>query len=215
MSIAHATQAPPFELTGVDGSTHRLDDYRDAPALAVEGVPLLQRAQQHQGARDPKRHAEDEAGAPAPAERQREAEAERRRDRHLPDGAGDRDRADREQILEREMQADAEHQQDHADLGELRRKRLVGGTRPAFQDEELVSGIADLQVLVGVDDLADADEAVDRWIEPGVAAGAANIRALRIEVEAQSDVPERDQPGLVRRKRVARVVELRNAGPSP
>jgi hypothetical protein len=37
-------------------------------------------------------------------------------------------------------------------------------------------------------------------------------RALRIEIEAVSDMPERDQPGLARRKRVSRVVELRNSG---
>jgi hypothetical protein len=38
---------------------------------------------------------------------------------------------------------------------------------------------------------------------------------LRIELEAWSDVPERGQPGLVRRKRAHRVVELRNAGLQP
>ena len=94
----------------------------------------------------------------------------------------------------------------------LRRKRLVGGTRPAFQDEELVSGIADMQVQLGLDDAADTDIAVDRWITPGEPLDGAIARALRIELEAVSDVPERDQPGLARRKRVSRVVELRNAG---
>lgn len=98
------------------------------------------------------------------------------------------------------------------DWPSLRRKRLVGGTRPAFQDEELVSGIADLQILLGVDDATDADYAVDRWIPPGEAMNGATPRALRVELEAVSDVPERDQPGLARRKRVSRVVELRNAG---
>ena len=98
------------------------------------------------------------------------------------------------------------------DWPSLRRKRLVGGMRPAFQDEELVSGIADLQVLVGLDEAADADGAVDRWIRPGEAMNGATPRALRIELEAISDVPERDQPGLARRKRVSRVVELRNSG---
>lgn len=100
------------------------------------------------------------------------------------------------------------------DWPSLRRKRLVGGTRPAFQDEELVSGIADLQVLLGLDDPLDADGAVDRWIRPGEPANGATLRALRIELEAVSDVPERDQPGMARRKRVSRVVELRNAGAS-
>jgi hypothetical protein len=97
----------------------------------------------------------------------------------------------------------------------LRRKRLVGGTRPAFQDEELVSGITDLQVRVGLDDPADADETVDRWITPGDPAGTGTPRALRIELEAISDVAEPALAGANRRKRVSRVVELRNAGASP
>lgn len=35
MTLALATQAPPFDLPGVDGATHSLDDYAEAPALAV------------------------------------------------------------------------------------------------------------------------------------------------------------------------------------
>jgi len=97
----------------------------------------------------------------------------------------------------------------------LRRKRLVGGTRPAFQDEELVSGISDLQVRIGLDDPADADAAVDRWIAPGEADAGGVPRALRIELEAVSDIAEAGLPGTNRRKRVARVVELRNGGASP
>lgn len=101
------------------------------------------------------------------------------------------------------------------DWPSLRRKRLVGGTRPAFQDEELVSGIADLQIAVGLDDPADPDAAVDHWVLPGDAAWIGTPRALRIELEARSDVTERDQPGFSRHKRAARVVELRNTGLQP
>jgi hypothetical protein len=101
------------------------------------------------------------------------------------------------------------------DWPSLRRKRLVGGTRPAFQDEELVSGIADLQIAIGLDDPADADASVDHWVRPGDPAWNGVPRALRIELEARSDVVERDQPGSSRHKRVARVVELRNAGLQP
>jgi hypothetical protein len=101
------------------------------------------------------------------------------------------------------------------DWPSLRRKRLVGGTRPAFQDEELVSGIADFQVSFGLDDPADADGAVDRWIDPGEPVADGLLRALRIELEAVSDVPERDQPALFRRKRASRVVELRNVMVAP
>jgi peroxiredoxin len=35
MTIALATEAPPFDLPGVDGRRHALDDYADKPALAV------------------------------------------------------------------------------------------------------------------------------------------------------------------------------------
>jgi peroxiredoxin len=35
MTIALATEAPPFDLPGVDGAQHSLDDYADKPALAV------------------------------------------------------------------------------------------------------------------------------------------------------------------------------------
>lgn len=35
MTIALATDAPAFELPGVDGQQHSLDDYADKPALAV------------------------------------------------------------------------------------------------------------------------------------------------------------------------------------
>ena len=45
--------------------------------------------------------------------------AEQRRDHALADGAGHRDASHRQQLLDMELQADAEHQQDHADLGEL------------------------------------------------------------------------------------------------
>ncbi len=97
----------------------------------------------------------------------------------------------------------------------LRRKRLVGGTRPAFQDEELVSGITDMQIEIGVDDPADADTAVDHWLRPDEIRPGIAPRALKLEFEARSDVPEPAEPGMNRRKRVARVIELRNHGARP
>ena len=48
-------------------------------------------------------------------------------DDDLDDRAGHGDARHRHQVLEREVQADAEHQQDHADLGELAGQRGVGG----------------------------------------------------------------------------------------
>lgn len=75
----------------------------------------------------------------------------------------------------------------------LRRKRLVGGSRPSFQDEELVGGISDLQIEIAT----------------------GNPRLLRLTLEAQSDIPEPSQPQGSRRKRISRLVEVRNSGPTP
>jgi peroxiredoxin len=35
MTLTLTTEAPPFDLPGVDGRNHSLDDYADSPALAV------------------------------------------------------------------------------------------------------------------------------------------------------------------------------------
>lgn len=72
----------------------------------------------------------------------------------------------------------------------LRRKRLVGGARPAFQDEELVTGVEDLQVEIGLDDSTDPDDAVDRWITPGEPVSGSTPRAVRLWLRARSELPE-------------------------
>ena len=111
-------------------------------------------------------------------------------------------------------------------LPSLRRKRLVGGARPAFQDEELVTGVEDLQVEFGLDDHDDADDAVDRWVTPAAIPADDTPRAIRLWIRARSDTPE--NPAVVlpaitysnrataaistrfRRKLASRVIELRN-----
>lgn len=113
----------------------------------------------------------------------------------------------------------------------LRRKRLVGGTRPAFQDEELVTGIEDLQVEIGLDAADDQDSAVDRWVTPAEISGADVARAVRLWIRARSDLQEnpaldqaalryanRDvprEPVRYRRQLSSRIVELRNLQGSP
>ena len=73
-----------------------------------------------------------------------EPHAERGGAGDLDDGAGDGDRLDREEILEREVQADAEHQQDDADLGELAGEILVGDkARRERADDDAGEQIAD------------------------------------------------------------------------
>jgi hypothetical protein len=44
----------------------------------------------------------------------------------LNEGARHRDEPDRQEVYQREVQADAEHQQDDADLGEIDGERWVG-----------------------------------------------------------------------------------------
>ena len=94
----------------------------------------------------------------------------------------------------------------------LRRKRLVGGARPAFQDEELVSGISDLQIVFGVDSAGDPDDTVDRWVAPGISTDDGRLRAVRIELESVTDIEDAMLPARARLKRVSRVVEIRNGG---
>lgn len=93
----------------------------------------------------------------------------------------------------------------------LRRKRLIGGTSPAFQDEELVSGIADLQVEFGVDTAGDGDLGIDRWVAPGLQMPGETIRALRLRLAAVSENRDVGLPDRLRRQEAARVVALRNA----
>ena len=65
-------------------------------------------------------------GRPVPAERAREQRAQDGRDRTLRDGAGNGDPPHRQQFLDVELQADAEHQQDDADLRQLLGQGRVG-----------------------------------------------------------------------------------------
>ena len=113
------------------GQHHRevLDDQPadgDAAVLGLQQAALLQGAQQHHGARHRQRQAEDETGHEVPAQQRGKAHAHGGRDRDLHHRAGHGDGLHRQQVLEREMQADAEHQQDHADFRQLGGERLVG-----------------------------------------------------------------------------------------
>lgn len=108
----------------------------------------------------------------------------------------------------------------------LRRKRLIGGGRPAFQDEELVTGVEDMQVEFGLDDADDVDDAVDRWVTPADMPTDDTPRAIRLWIRARSDTPENPAIALPalgysnrveasgssrhRRKLSSRVIELRN-----
>ena len=98
---------------------------RDLAFGRLQRVALLERAQQHHRARHRQRQSEHEPRAETPAEQVRHAGADGRGGHDLRDGAGQRDVAHRHQVLDRKVQADPEHQQDHADFRELVRETRV------------------------------------------------------------------------------------------
>jgi type IV pilus assembly protein PilW len=72
----------------------------------------------------------------------------------------------------------------------LRRKRLVGGSAGArFEDEELATGIEDLQVELGVDG-EDVDEVPERYVAPGDVDPTDTVRTVRFWLLARADVPD-------------------------
>lgn len=94
----------------------------DLPALAVDQLPLLQRAQQHHGAGGGEAQAEHQAGDQIPAEQLGQPHAEQGGDGYLRYGAGNGDRFYCEEVFQREVQANTEHQQDNADFRQFRRQ---------------------------------------------------------------------------------------------
>jgi hypothetical protein len=86
---------------------------------------LLQSAQQHHRAGDRQREAEHQAAADGPAPVVGEPHAKRRGDRDLQHRAGQRHLAHGPQVVERKVQADAEHHQHHADFSQLAGQRGI------------------------------------------------------------------------------------------
>lgn len=158
------------------------------------------------------RHAAAQDSTPAAGRIQ--VESSLRAARLVADGTADSDAATRWHDLEVGVYYVSADSTGRDDWPSLRRKRLVGGSRPSFQDEELVTGISDLQIEFGIDEAQDADAAVDRWAPAQDTAPAGTLRALRLTLVAQSDVAESGQSGRGRSKRATRVIGLRNAGAS-
>jgi hypothetical protein len=115
----------------------------DAAAVAVEDVAILQSLEQYDRGGHRERKPKQQASGNRPTHEDAEPEAERRGATDLHERAGDGDSADREQVLEREMQADAEHQEDNADFAQLLRQRLIGNeTRRVGTDEDAGDQVA-------------------------------------------------------------------------
>ena len=98
----------------------------DAAASRLHQAALLQRAEQNDGTGHRQRQSEDKALADLPLHQHGEPKAHHRGHRDLDDGARYRDGFDGQQVLQREVQAHAEHQKDDAEFREFRRQRLVG-----------------------------------------------------------------------------------------
>ena len=98
----------------------------DVAAVAIDQMPVLHRLEQHHGGGDSEREAKDDAAQQRPAHQRGEAHAQRGGYGQPDQRAGNGDPAHRQQVAQREVEADAEHQQDHADFGQLRGQRLVG-----------------------------------------------------------------------------------------
>ena len=85
-----------------------------------------ERAQHHDRARHRQREPEHQPRADAPSPQTTDAHAQQCREHDAPERSGNRDASNGKQIVEREVEPDAEHQQDHADLGQLLREIHVG-----------------------------------------------------------------------------------------
>ena len=140
------------ERLGERGEQHENDDRhevldhqpadRNSAVSGIEDPAILERAEEHDGARDGEAEPEDEARAPRPAEQVRHHGAEQGGDRDLHERAGEGNAPHGEQVADGEVDPDAEHEQDDADLRELLRQ----------------SGVDDDARCVGADD--DAGEEV-------------------------------------------------------
>ncbi len=98
----------------------------DPPGGRFDDAQRFQRLQQHDGAGDRQAEAEDEPGAETPAPQLGESERDQGRDRDLADRARNDDAPLAEQVADRDVHTNAEHQQDDADFGELRRQAHIG-----------------------------------------------------------------------------------------
>ena len=92
----------------------------------VQHMVVGQDAGEHHGARHGDRHAEDRARPEREAPELEQEHAGQGRERDLHGGPAQGDAAHGQQVLEVKVQAHAEHEQDDADLGQLRGQPRIG-----------------------------------------------------------------------------------------
>lgn len=190
-------------LTAADGS------YRVSPGIALGCRPSPAGRTRPGADTLILRRASDSQAVPQAGRLQLETRL--RHARLVADGAGGPGAGARWHDLEAGVYYVSADSTGHPGRPSLRRKRLVGGTRPAFQDEELVTGIADLQIALGLDAGGDGDRAVDRWSEPGTQGADEVLRAVRIALVAENALRDPGLPQALRRRQASRVFALRNA----
>jgi hypothetical protein len=98
----------------------------DVAGRCVQIVAVGKHPYQDDRAGDRQREAEHDPRGPVPAERVRDAGAQAGRDEALCDGSRNGDPLHGQQLRQVKLEADAEHQQDDADLRELLGERRVG-----------------------------------------------------------------------------------------
>jgi hypothetical protein len=108
----------------------------DVTRRRVEVVVVGENPDQHDRAGDRERDPEHQAGRPTPPEHRRRGRAEQRRDDALRDRARHGDAPNREQLLDVELQADAKHQKDDADLGQLLGEPRIGDEAGRIRSDE-------------------------------------------------------------------------------
>jgi len=104
---------------------HDQPAHGDLAALGFQQATLFHRTQQHHRAGRGQREAKHDAVQCRPTHERRQAPAQQGGHGDLADRPGDGDGLHRHEVFEREMQADAEHQQHHAQFGQLVGQRLV------------------------------------------------------------------------------------------
>ena len=140
----------------------------------------IKRPDEDDRACDRDREAEDDGLADGPTERQPEPEAEKRTEDGVTETSRERDPAHLLEVVVGELDADAEHQQDHADLGELESElRVRGEAGRERSDQDPGEQIAD--------DRRETEPSGDERPDQG---------------RGQSDGDRRDEGGLVGHGRV-------------
>ncbi|MNG85614.1 hypothetical protein D3C79_443770 [compost metagenome] len=98
----------------------------DLPALTVDQLTFFQSTQQHHGTGGGQTQPEHQAGNQIPAEQLGQPHTQQGSDGNLCHGAGNGDMFYCEEVFKREMEANTEHQQNHANFRQFRCQRGVG-----------------------------------------------------------------------------------------